>query len=120
MACASATRSRTFSGNTSSLRITRPGSSALVEIWSVSTMHHSPNAVAPSGAVIRYSAATSECGAYRPADFAAARRATASGSDSANVRPRLSGARCGISTPSALDGLAATIAVISASSANSS
>ena len=37
-----------------------------------------------------------------------------------NDLPRLSGARCGISTARALRGLSATIAVISASSANSS
>jgi hypothetical protein len=39
--------------NTSSLRITSPGSSALVEIWSVSTMHHRPYAAGSPGAVIR-------------------------------------------------------------------
>jgi hypothetical protein len=37
-----------------------------------------------------------------------------------NDRPTLSGARCGISTASALVGFAAMIEVISASSANSS
>ena len=42
MASASATRSRTFSMKTSSLRITSPGSSAEVEIWSVSTMANIP------------------------------------------------------------------------------
>ena len=48
-ASASATRSRTLSMKTSSLRMTRPGSSALVEIWSVSTIANSPYAGSLAG-----------------------------------------------------------------------
>jgi hypothetical protein len=52
--------------------------------------------------------------------LASASRATASGSASVNDLPSDSGARCGISTASALRGFASITAVISASSANSS
>lgn len=52
-ASANATRSRTLAMKTSSLRMTRPGSSARVEIWSVSTIANSPYAGSSPGALIR-------------------------------------------------------------------
>ncbi len=100
--------------------MTSPGSSARVEIWSVSTIAQSPYADAlRAGDPVERDDVVVYGGSGRP-PCSAASRAAAAGSASANERPRLSGARCGISTARALSGFAAMIAVISASSANSS
>ena len=103
---ARATRSRTLAMKTSSLRITRPGSSALVEIWSVSTMAHSPYADSSRRGgdpvedhhVLGGGVAAVGLRLGEPVDRVAERLEE-------GLCPRLSGARWGISTPRALCGL---------------
>src|SRR5690606_17162288 len=89
VASASATRSRTLSRNTSSLRITSPGSSARVEIWSVSTIANIP--YEGGSPLMRYSTTTCSAGVYAPAALASASRLTAAGSASVKLAPSDSG-----------------------------